>query len=500
MNYSSRRTLSFSLPLMVFALLSALTLGLAVAWLPLSFTLVLSTLLLLSLSGAVLLALPNAKSVPYKYLIWTLGLCLFLYFVWPKNVFIPIAALPVKHPQKILYLVFLMVWVAFLVKSVEMRRQFTISFAQNRTIVWLWIALIAWRFLTIFTSGEPVYSLFRFFDDFLTYFIVLPIVMTVVRSDADVRLMMNWLLAAAIVTSLFAMPEVLIKRNLFASISTLDLVDPVQAQQIISAKFRAGVYRAQSSFDHPLTFSEFLVTVMPWAIASLLVLRKRRWMMVSVIALIGLALMLTNSRSSIAASMIVTALLLFIAVMRNAQSGRRNPWPMIGATFLLPLAIFVTVLFSGSMQEILKGRTNVEYGSTQARVQMLDLGLPLVSEEPLLGYGPGLGARTLGFANTFDIITLDNYYLAAALESGIPYVVLLVALALVAFVKCLRTVGDEDPRRAWLYASIAAGLVGFCAVKAVLGTPLNFPIFYLLVGLACVASVPNKTNTKHEQA
>lgn len=484
---------------MLFALLAALTLGLAVALLPLSFTLIFSTLLLLPLCGTILLALPAVKHVPYKLLTAVFGLCVFLYFTWPKNVFIPIAALPIKHPQKILYMVFLIAWLVYLIKSAEMRHQFTTSLARNRIIVWIWVGLITWRFLTIFISSEPTHSLFRFSDDFLTYFIVLPIAMTLVRSDADVRLIMNWLLAAAIVTSLLAIPEVIIKKNLFASISTLELVDPVQAQLITAAKFRAGIYRAQSSFDHPLTFSEFLVTVMPWAIAGLLILPKRRWLMALVIVLIGLAMMFTNSRSSFAASMIVAALLLLVAVVRNARLGGSNPWPMISAVLLLPAAIFVIVLFSGSMQEIIKGRTNVEYSSTQARVQMLDRGLPLVKARPLLGYGPGLGAKTLNFTNTFAIITLDNYYLAAALESGIPYVMLLVALALAAVVKCLRTVYDDDPRRAWLYVSIAAGLAGFLAVKVVLGTPLNFPIFYLLVGLACVAGLPNKVNTQRER-
>ena len=498
MNYGSIRSLSFALLLIAFALFSSLILGLAAAWLAPSFTVILAMLMLLPLSGAILLALPTVRRLPQKHLLVFFGLCLFLYFVWPKHVFIPVAALPVKHPQKILYLFFLAVWVAYLFKSVEMRRQFTQSFVRNKTIVWLWIGLVAWRFLTVLTSDEPLFSFFRFFDDFLTYYIWFPVVLTLVRSDADVRTVMNWLLAAAIVTSLFVLPEVLIKKNLFLSISTMDMVDPVQAQQITSAKFRGGTYRAQSSFDHPLTFSEFLVTVMPWAAASLLVLRKRRWMMAAALGLIGLALMLTNSRSSIAASMIMGALFLFIAVMRNARSGSRNPWPLAGAIFLLPLAIFVTVLFSGTMQEILAGRTSVEQGSSLARMQMFDQGLPLVLAQPLLGYGQGLGAWKLGFANTFGVITLDNYYLAAALESGIPYVLLFIALALAAVVKCLRTVGDEDPWRAWMYASIGAGLVGFMAVKSVLGTPHNFPIFFVLLGLACVAGLPSNTHKKHE--
>ncbi|MCP5277275.1 MAG: O-antigen ligase family protein [Thiobacillus sp.] len=482
------------IPLILLFMIAAPLVGLAVALLPLTISMVFSMLLLLPIGGAVLLALPSVKSVPYRYFIGTLGLCLFLYFAWPKNVFIPIEALPVKHPQKILYIIFLVLWFAFLVKSGEMRRQFYVSFVNNRTIVWLWVSLVLWRFVTVFTSEEPLFSFFRFTDDFLTYYILLPVVMSMVRCGEDVRTIMNWLLAALVVTSLYAVPEVMFKRNLFESISTLDIVDPVQASLVTAAKFRGGIYRSQSAFDHPLTFSEFIVTILPWAIASFLVLRKKRWFIAMIIALAGGALVFTNSRSSLAASMIVLALLLFIAVLRNAKSGGRNPWPMIGAIFLFPLAIFTAVLFSGPMQEILKGRTNVEYGSSLARIQMLDQGLPLVAKEPLLGYGPGLGARTLGFANTYDIITLDNYYLAAALESGVPYLIILISLALAAFIKSLRLIGDQDPKRAWLYASIGTGLVAFWSVKAVLGTPHNFPLFYLFVGLACAASLPSNTS------
>ena len=462
----------------------AAVLGAAVVLLPLAYVMGFALVMLAPLWAIVIFGLPKVQRVPYPLLQGVFGFIIFMYFVWPQYVLIPWSALPIKSPQKILYFIYLAVWLGYLAKVPEMRDRLKQSYHHNKLTLNLLIALIAWRLITVFTSELPFVSFYRFVYEISTYFLMVPIAISLVRSDDDIKTLLNWLLAAAVVTSLYAIPEYAIKHTIFARFNTLNIIDPIQAQLVNAPKFRGGNYRAQSSFDHPLSFSEFLVSVLPWALISIMIF-KRRWLVVAGVGLIGVGLVLTNSRSSLAGAMVVVGLLLFLALFRNAKNGRTDQWPLIAAIVLLPIALMSAYLFSSPFVALLKGRTALEQGSTFARTQMLDRGLPLVIQKPVAGYGPGMGATKLDFTNTHGTITLDNYYLSAALDSGVTYVFLLIALSIAALFRSMREIGDADPMRAWMFGSMGIGIIGFLIVKAVLGTELNFPLYFLLIGLIC---------------
>lgn len=483
---SSKRGGAWPVAVLAFGLLTAVLLGLALAGLPLSFGLGVSGLFIGFVVVLIVWLLPPFRNVPDRLLLWGLLSSLFLYFVWPRNAFIPIAALPIKHPQKLLYLSFFGIWLISCFKSSELRARIRENLRGHRLIVVLFWILVALRLGSVAVSKEVGYSFLRVTDEMLVQFALFPIVLSVVHTPRDVRLLVTTLVAAACCNAALALPEAALKRNLFERVITLDTLDPVTARQIIVAKFRGGSYRAQASFDHPLLFAEFLAMSLPFAAMSILRPGWRRSLWVIATLAICAGLVLARSRSAFGAALVVAAALAMLIVFRNMTSAQRSPWPLVFTIFVIPLLAVAGVAVVELLGGLVSGSGHEEYSSSASRIQMLGIGLPLVAEKPLMGHGAALGAYTLGFANTMNVLTLDNYFLSIALDSGVIYLAAYLLFGAAGMMIAARTGRSPLNDVAEYSIAICASLGGFYAMKAVLGTPLNNGLLFVMVALALV--------------
>jgi hypothetical protein len=473
-------------PVVLFVLI-ALVCGLAIAVLPPQFAIAVSGFFVIVVALSVAAVAPPMEAIPARALAWGLLIALVFYFVWPRNVFLPIRVLPIKHPQRLFYLLFLAYAGYVALKCAPARQLLARGFGAVPWLTGLWLTLAVWQFTSLVTAERPLALTGAWFVDLLVDTLLYPLAILCCPTLKDIRRLLAALLIAALVNCLMAIPETLLQHNLFERFITLDIVDSEVANQLTASKVRGGNYRAQASFDHPLLFAEFVVINLPFAIA-LLLQRGRRVLGGLALGLLFVGLYTSHSRIALVAGAAAVAAMVVALIVRGAQTGRKNPWPLVVTFFALPVLIAGAIVVGLLLQQAAVGRTQVEASSTAARLQMLYGGWRLIQEQPLLGYGPTMGALTLNFRNTFGVITLDNYFLSLALDSGLPALALFLLMLSVASWQYLKLAVTAQDRNVHVAAWVSFGaLLAFIPIKAVLGTPLNnLMIFVWLGGLAAL--------------
>lgn len=208
------------------------------------------------------------------------------------------------------------------------------------------------------------------------------------------------------------------------------------------AKYRDGVFRAQSTFEHPimlasgmamlasLTIWEYLRNVqkkkfhhfiMP--ILGLLVAIGGAWASGSRTALLGMVMVLSIS----------ILLRLFVLLGKSAPI----------TAFWSTLFFFAFYLMSDALLgsddsifgEIIKGRTDDEAMSTELRRIMWDQAWVLFRDSPFLGFGPG--AEILAAVQMGDFFTIDNSYIALMVSRGLLGLGFFVFMFLFSFLQTL---------------------------------------------------------------
>jgi hypothetical protein len=459
-----------------------LVLGAAVPLLPLQLSAALSALIVGPLFFVFLWKLPPITSKQGNLLRNLLFASLFIYFVWPRNAFIPISALPVKHPQKIAYLFTLCFWAFLLAKSSHLRLRLSEVLGRNKTLIALVLGLIAWTLGAVVNSMEPAYSLVKWTQDILTIWILVPVLLTAVESEEDVKLLVTLLIAAAAINVIYAIPEVAFKRNIFESFITLDEIDPEMAKQIIGAKIRGGEQRAQASFDHPILFAEYLALMLPYVLAGFSSKRFKGFTIAS-LPLLLVGLVLSRSRVAFVATTAVLLVFFGLLLVRSVTNSKKSAWPLVGTLLAVPLIAAVVLVSLAGVSESVQGSSAAEASSTNSRQLMLVAGWDLLQDSIAFGFGPGVGAAHLNFRSGNGVVTLDNYLLILALDSGLIATVLFALIVLVVIYKNVKAAFFDNENYP-LYFATAASAVAFLAVKAVLGTGLNNLLLAVFVVLA----------------
>jgi O-antigen ligase len=121
--------------------------------------------------------------------------------------------------------------------------------------------------------------------------------------------------------------------------------------------------------------------------------------------------------------------------------------------------------------------------SNEARKIMYREGFPMVLKNPL-GYGWGMGARTLGYTNGAGTLTIDTYYLAIALELGVLGFLVYYGFFLLILAKSGLAVLNLKDRDALFLIPIAIAFVNFIISKSVFSNQENHPLVFVMAGIA----------------
>jgi hypothetical protein len=469
--------------------LAVFVIGASIPILPPIYSVGLAAFILLPILVVVMGRLPEITVIPQKPLTWALFASIFIYFVWPRSAFIPISALPVKHPQKMLYFALIAFWVFLLFKCPPLRQRLIARIKLAPALMMLWGMLIVWQIVTVITGDELLYSAFRLFIDITVVYLLLPIAISVLEDEESVLKLFYLLILAAVINCIYALPETLLRRNIFEKVTTLADIDPRMAKQYLAAKLRGGHYRAQASFDHPLLFAEYLLLMLPFSLVLAIKGRKFRRLMVCASFVIICGLVLSRSRVALVVGAGVISILIVAYLFASARGSKRNPWPLVITLLVIPLFLGAAYFVASELGQITVGRTATEASSSNARAAMLWEGLKVLGNQPIFGYGPGVGGFVLNYQNSDGAMTLDNYLLAFALDSGIVGLILLLSVFALAYIAIVKG-GPQVVPAAYVLPALLASLTAFIVVKTILGTGLNNLMLALLIAAVVVIREP----------
>jgi O-antigen ligase len=137
--------------------------------------------------------------------------------------------------------------------------------------------------------------------------------------------------------------------------------------------------------------------------------------------------------------------------------------------------------------EVMVWGGGAQQNSTDARRFQYEAGLRLVAKNPI-GHGIGEAAQTLGYiAPGADMLTIDTYYLAVALEFGVVGFVVYYAMLVFGIWHAGRTaIMTRDPELAFMGAACIA-MVNFLISKSVFSQTENHPLMFIMLGLIVAA-------------
>jgi len=194
-------------------------------------------------------------------------------------------------------------------------------------------------------------------------------------------------------------------------------------------------------------------------------------------------LVLSRSRVAFVATTAVLLVFFGLLLVRSVTNSKKSAWPLVGTLLAVPLIAAVVLVSLAGVSESVQGSSAAEASSTNSRQLMLVAGWDLLQDSIAFGFGPGVGAAHLDFRSGNGVVTLDNYLLILALDSGLIATVLFALIVLVVIYKNVKAAFFDNENYP-LYFATAASAVAFLAVKAVLGTGLNNLLLAVFVVLA----------------
>jgi hypothetical protein len=152
------------------------------------------------------------------------------------------------------------------------------------------------------------------------------------------------------------------------------------------------------------------------------------------------------------------------------------------AIFLLGIA---TVFASTRLRSMVLG-DGAQAGSTEARHTQLGMAMAQMWKTPW-GHGAGQSGNAMGYSEG-AFITIDNYFIAVALDYGILGVIFWYGMFIIGMVEAARySVSSQYAGRteARLLAPLAVVLAGFLVIKWVHGQDDNHSIYFMVLGMIC---------------
>ncbi|WP_405578396.1 O-antigen ligase family protein [Streptomyces sp. NBC_01190] len=244
----------------------------------------------------------------------------------------------------------------------------------------------------------------------------------------------------------------------------------------ISAMARGSFTRPRSTTAHPLEFGGMLAILLPFAIQQAFdpVRRNaswlRRW---GPVAIMGGALPLTVSRTSIIGAALV------VAVMVPRWKPARR-WTAIGL-LVASVGVFKVLVpgLIGTITALFSTFLSNSDSSTQARTVKYSAIFPYLRERPLFGRGFGTFTPDLYFFT-------DNQYMLTAAEMGLLGVLALLVLFATgihqggSIRRLARTESDRELGQAFFASSVVALVIS--ATFDALSFPMYAGMFFLVLG------------------
>jgi O-antigen ligase len=296
---------------------------------------------------------------------------------------------------------------------------------------------------------------------FLSFFIVLYLIVSVVRRFEDIDFVVRTLVAGGAVVAFFALIERDTGYDVFNHLHTIVPFLHLDTANIPIIPARGGRLRVFASAQHPIALGAALAMLVPLAVYRAKSYGQRRWWGAALLLTLGS--LSTGSRTAI---VMIGVIALVYFWLRRAEVKRF--WPA-----LIPALLAIHFAAPGSLGTIKESffprggiiaqQTNANVGS--GRIATLWPALHAeFSPNPLVGEGFGSRVTTPTPAVPKpNAPILDDQWLGILLETGL-FGALALLWMFVRFIRRLAPVArDDDSPRGWFLVSCIASVAGFAS-------------------------------------
>jgi polysaccharide biosynthesis protein PslJ len=317
---------------------------------------------------------------------------------------------------------------------------------------------------------------------FLSYFVVLQIVVSVTVTRRQVDALVRVLVAGGALIGGSAVVESRTHYNVFDHLHTILPFLRFQTFDGVSDPSRG--YRTFASAQHPIALSAALVLIAPISIYLIRSTKQKRWWVAAVLLMAGTVS--TVSRTSV---LMLLATGIVLVLMRRGDMKRM--WPA-----LIPALVAVHFVLPGTLGTLKQsffphgGLVTQQSGAvgTSGQGRLADIGPALDSLQPNPLFGAGYATRRVG-APGFDGQILDDQWLGALIETGVLGVTAWLWLILRSVRRLVRQARRDESDTGWLLTALTASIVSF-AVGMFFFDAFAFTqctvIFFFVIALATV--------------
>lgn len=436
-------------------------------------------------------ALPDSRFLPNT----SLERMFFAYFaaltLWPNYIAVDLPGLPWITLGRVVNVPLVLLLLVTVSMSAEFRQRMGKVLSAS-PIVWKALVIfMVFQTLSLPFSDKPNFTIARYIIKQTNETAVFFLCAYIFARPGRTQIWGYMLWGVAMIVTLIGFLEYVNEQPIWSGhIPGWLLIQDETVARILSGTSRntTGQYRTSSVFSTPLGLSEFLALALPFmmhfAASPNYRFLVRLAAAVSVI-FVWQVILETDSRLGVLGLFLSLMLYLLYWAILNWRRHRGSLIPTaILAAYPTIFVMFIVASFTVGRIRAKVWGTGQYSDSNQARIDQLHQGIPMVITHPL-GHGVGMGADALGFTNLAGTLTIDNYLLNVALESGFLGMVAFVAMFAVSAwtaSKHALSMGKRDPEYEFLIP-LGISLIVFLVGKTVFAEDDSHPLMFMVMGV-----------------
>ena len=442
------------------------------------------------LLGLVIWALPDSAHPPTRTMDRLFVALFVVILMWPNYLAVALPGLP---------------WIT-LIRLTDFPMVFllAVSYSQSQSVrhelrsylaatPWLWrfmLALIVVILITIPMTkylGQSIQTVILMFTNWFAIYIIS---VYFFREDRRVEFWVFLLCAMMIMLGIMAVAEAHVRHILWSnSIPSFLRVEDPTIIGLLRGNIRryTTIYRAQTTFESPLGFGEFIALVFPFVLHIILMDYKKSIRIGAAVTagFFVFVAFLSGSRSAVLGALIASMLTIGIwGFLRWRDNKESLLGPAIVVSYpVVGLAVLASTFFVGRIRNRVWGGAET-VSSTQARIGQWNKGIPLVIKNPF-GHGTGNAGPILDFRLPSGQLVIDSYFLKILLDWGLVGFLVFFGTITAGIFYALRIglSNDRADKDMSMAIPAAISLFTWVTIKYVNAEESNHPIIFMMLGM-----------------
>ena len=439
--------------------------------------------------------MPEKDRCYEKLLEWLIIFYVLLICVWPP--YVSIIPLPGKiwtPPARILsFLIAFFALVNFSVSRLAKQR-LADMFKSHPLIMRTFTLFAIIQFLSLPLAHLPGTSASYFAKYFIVTTAIFLVVITCVRNTRALKILIYFAIPIVLFYVGIAFYQSAIEENVFGKYLPNWMIGGGESVgAVMRAVYRNGLYRVNGISLTSLEYAELFVYFSPFLFYYVM---EHKNIFIKAIALFILTLAFLGISTT--GSRLGNVGLLF-GTMTYALIWSLKAWLLDKRNLLGPAIVTMYIAGIGAFMALITASTRIRgmiFGdsstanSSNARIDQVTDGIPIILSNPIVGHGIGGGAQKLNYRNLGGDLTIDTYWLSVAIETGlVGLICFLLFFGALIWTAARFYIYDQDRHPlAKMGATLASTLACFLLIKLVLSQTVNNSLIYFVAAITLVIS------------